>query len=167
MTRRRLGFVRAGIACLGLGLLTACVSVQVKPLTQQTFPPRPDSRPPEALREEPSRSHVKLAHIIATSENASEDTLRDRIVSRARQLGADAVVFGKVDIFESMGPNPPFHSTMPPASPSYTWGPWGWWTPFYLDPWSFVQGSADQTQRTLYVSGTAIRYDSATATGRN
>jgi hypothetical protein len=109
---------------------------------------------------------VKLAHIIATSQNASEDTLRDRILSRARQLGADAVVLGKVDTFESMGPSPLFESTMPPVSPSYMWGPWGWWTPFYLDPWSFVQGAADQTQQTLYVSGIAIRYDSATTTGR-
>ncbi len=93
--------------------------------------------------------------------------MRDRILSRARQLGADAVVLGKVDIFESMGPNPLYQSTMFSSNASYSWGPWGWWNPFYLDPWSFVQGAADQTQETLYVSGIAIRYDTDTVFERD
>jgi len=69
-------------------------------------------------------------------------------------------VGGKFDILESMGPGPLYESTLGPAADSF--GPyasgWGWWNPFYYDPWSFVQGAADQTGRTEFLSGTAIRY---------
>lgn len=147
-------------------ILASCVSLQVEPLTRQHFEPRAELAQVEPLESEPARPHVKLARIIATSQSATEDTLRDRILARARQLGADAVVLGKADVLESMGPSPAYQSTMSPAvanSSTISWGPWGWWTPFYLDPWSFMQGGADQTQFTVYLSGIAIRYDGASA----
>lgn len=149
--------------------LASCVTLQVESLTAQRFEPRAHFTEVDALEAEPTRPHVKLARIIATSPNASEDTLRERILARARQLGADAVVLGKADVLESMGLSPAYQSTLVQAganSTSLLWGPWGWWTPFYLDPWSFVQGGADQTPYTMYLSGVAIRYDGLSAEER-
>lgn len=153
----RLG-LRYGAALTLLHAQVACVSVQMAPLTPHTYPPTPSSERIEALEEEPNRSYIKLAQITATSENAEEDTLRERILSRARQIGADAVVLGKADLIRTYGPSPLFQSTLSPAGTNYSpfWG--GWWNPFYLDPWSFEQGSADQARWTMYLSGLAIRY---------
>ncbi|MDE3118547.1 MAG: hypothetical protein KGL03_05965 [Nitrospirota bacterium] len=136
----------------------ACVSIQMALLTKQTYPPTPASEPIEVLETDPNRAYIRLAQITATSESAEEETLRDRILARARQLGADAVVLGKADYTRSLGPSPLFESTLSPAgvSSSPYWG--GWWNPFYLDAWSFEQASADQARWTLYLSGLAIRY---------
>jgi hypothetical protein len=87
--------------------------------------------------------------------------MRDKILARAESMGADAVVLGRSDIVESMmGPSPLYQSTLGPAADSFSpyASGWGWWNPFYYDPWSFVQGDADQIGRTEYLSGTAIRY---------
>jgi hypothetical protein len=82
--------------------------------------------------------------------------MREKILARASAIGADAVVLGKFDVLESMGAGPAYQSTMgPSASSSGSWG--GSW-PFYYDRWSFLQGPTDQTGRTEYLSGTAIRY---------
>ena len=141
-------------------MLTACVSVRVEPLTHESYPPRASHEPVQWLETEPGSPHVKLARIIATSQSADEDRLRDKILARAGIMGADAVVLGKSDVLESMGPSPLYESTLGPAADSFSpyAGGWGWWNPFYYDPWSFVQGAADQTGRTEYLSGTAIRY---------
>lgn len=154
---------RAGLTLPVLGLLVACVSVRVEPLTHQPYPAGSHQGPIEALPAEPLQPHVKLARIIATSRSASEETLRDRILSRARSLGADAVVLGRADVLETLGAGPAYQSTMGPAGAGITGGgmspsSWGWWTPFYLDPWSFVQGASDQPGLTLYLSGVAVKY---------
>lgn len=144
----------------------ACVSVRVEPLTQQQYPPKPTSEAIEILDAEPVRPHVNLARIITTSENASEERLREKILSVARRVGADAVVLGQADVLHSLGPSPAYQSTLGPASASfspYTWG--GWWNPFYLDAWSFVQGASDQTAWTMYLSGLAVRYGEDAAAG--
>lgn len=162
MPARLKRYAGIGLRCCAMfTILTgqiACVSVQMAPLTKQTYPPKPSSEPVEILETDPSQSYIKLAQITATSESAEEETLRDRILSRARQIGADAVVLGKADYTRSLGPSPLFESTLSPAGTNYSpyWG--GWWNPFYLDPWSFEQASADQARWTLYLSGLAIRY---------
>jgi len=139
-------------------LLTACVAVHVEPLTHESYPPRVTGEPVQWLETEPDTPYVKLARIIATSQSADEDRLRDKILARASMMGADAVVLGKSDVLESMGPGPLYESTMGPAADSFSpyAGGWGWWN--YYDPWSFVQSTADQTEWTEYLSGTAIRY---------
>lgn len=155
-------YVRAVALTAMFGLVSGCVSVRVEPLTQQHYPPRSGNQPVQALSVDPSRPSAKLARIVATSQTADEDALRQRILCRARQLGADAVVLGKVDVFESFGPSPLYESTLSPigvGTSSSVWGPWGWWDPFYLDPWSYVQGAADQRGWTTYLSGIAIRYE--------
>ena len=152
--------VRVGPSFFAIGLLVGCVAVRVEPLTHETYPPRAAVDQVQWLEQEPASPHVKLAKIIATSETADEDRLRDKILARAGALGADAVVLGKSDVLESMGSGPLYESTLGPAANSFSpyAGGWGWWNPFYYDPWSFVQGAADQTGRTAYLSGTAIRY---------
>ena len=72
-----------------LVLSSACVSIQVDPLTERSFEPRPGRDEVTTLQREPNRGYVQIARIVATSEYASEDTLRDRILSQAKGLGAD------------------------------------------------------------------------------
>ena len=149
-----------GLILSALVLLTGCVSVRVVPLTDESFPSRTNHEVVPWLDSEPTSAHIKLARIIATSQSADEDRMRDKILARANTLGADAVVAGQFDIFESMGSGPLYQSTLGPAAGSF--GPyasgWGWWNPFHYDSWSYMQGSADQIGRSEYLSGTAIRY---------
>lgn len=148
------------VLCCSCLVLTACVSVRVEPLTTESYPAHGRGEPVQWLESAPASPHIKLARIIATSQSADEDRMKENILARAGTLGADAVVGGKFDILESMGSGPLYESTLGPAADSFSpyAGGWGWWNPFYYDPWSFVQGAADQTGRTEYLSGTAIRY---------
>ncbi|HJT20785.1 MAG TPA: hypothetical protein VJ746_09955 [Nitrospira sp.] len=143
----------SGVMLSGLLALAACVSVRVEPLTGEVYPPNGSAKHVRWLESEPDSPHVKLARIIATSQSADEDELREKILARAATLGADAVVIGKSDVLESVGTGTVPQSTMGPAG-----GNSGGWWPFYYDRWSFAQGSADETALTEYLSGTAIRY---------
>ncbi|MFI5247915.1 MAG: hypothetical protein ACHQWV_05110 [Nitrospirales bacterium] len=133
--------------------LVACVSVRVEPLTHEVYPPQASPESVQWLETEPDSPHIKLARIIATSQSADEDRMREKILARASAMGADAVVLGKFDVLESMGAGTVPQSTMGPSEGSSG----GWW-PFYYDRWSFVQSSTDMTGETEYLSGTAIRY---------
>jgi hypothetical protein len=140
-------------------LCTACVSVRVDPLTEETYEPRAGSEPVTTLQREPDRGHVQIARIIATSEHVSEDTLRERILSRAKELGADAVVLGQADVRHTFGQGPSYQSTTGPAGAStnpFSGG--GYWNPFRLDSWSFIQGAGGGESWMMYLSGLAIRY---------
>ena len=155
----------------GLGLMTlillvlsnACVSVQVDPLTRNTFEPRQGADAVATLQREPNHGHVQIARIVATSEYASEDTLRDRILEQAKELGADAVVLGEADVRRLSDRGPVFQSTMGNAvsgatsSGSYRSG-YGYWNPFRMDAWSFAQGAGGGQGWMLHMSGLAIRY---------
>ncbi|MCS6320020.1 MAG: hypothetical protein H8K05_20070 [Nitrospira sp.] len=144
-----------------LGLLSACVSVQVDPLTSKEFEPRPGSEEVTTLQREPNHGHVQIARIIATSEYASEDTLRDRILARAKELGADAVVLGEADVRRLSDRGPTFQSTMGTGVPVGTTGNSyrsGYWNPFRMDAWSFTQGAGGGQGWMLHMSGLAIRY---------
>jgi hypothetical protein len=143
---------------LCLPLIAACVSIQVEPLTKQPLPAGPASDRVESLDREPARPHVKLARITALTHDASEDTMRRRILKQGRKLGADAVIFGKADVITSMGAGPLYQSTASPAGTSASYSP-GYWNPFRMDAWTFIQGGGDQQQFTLYLSGVAIRYE--------
>lgn len=155
-------------ACLAHGgllvfaaiVLSGCVSVRVEPLTHAAYAPRTNGNPVQWPDTEPNVPFIKLARIVATSDSADEEQLREKILARAGTLGADAVVMGKFDILESMGPSLLYQSILGPTADSYNLysSSWGWWNPFYYDPWSFVQSDADQVERTEYLSGTAIRY---------
>ena len=90
---------------------SGCVTLQIEPLTHETYPPHVGD-PVQLLETEPLSPHIKLARIIATSQSADEDRMKGKILARARTLGADAVVMGKFDILESMGEGPLYESTL-------------------------------------------------------
>lgn len=151
-------------ALLCLILSSACVSLQVDPLTTKEFEPRQGAEGVTTLQREPNHGHVQIARIVATSEYASEETLRDRILDRAKELGADAVVLGEADVRRLSDRGPTFQSTMGTAIPggvssnSYRGG---YWNPFRMDAWSFTQGAGGGQGWMLHMSGLAIRYVSA------
>lgn len=140
-------------------LYTACVSVKVDPLIEETFEPRRGSEPVTTLAREPDNGHVQIARIIAESEHVSEDTLREKILSRAKELGADAVILGKTDVRHYYGQGPSYQSTASPAGMStnpFSGG--GYWNPFRMDAWSFIQGAGGGETWMMHLSGVAIRY---------
>jgi hypothetical protein len=144
-----------------LALSSACVSVQVDPLTVKEFEPRAGGDDVRTLQREPNRGYVQLARIVATSEYASEETLRDRILSRAKELGADAVVLGEADVRRLADRGPMFQSTMGSGIQGTTSASnyrSGYWNPFRMDAWSFSQGSGGGQGWMLHMSGLAIRY---------
>ena len=146
-----------------LALSSACVSVHVDPLTSTAFEPRGGRDAVATLQREPNHGHVQIARIVATSEYASEDTLRDRILEQAKELGADAVVLGEADVRRLSDRGPVFQSTMGTAVPSGVSGSnyrsgYGYWNPFPMDAWSFAQGAGGGQGWMLHMSGLAIRY---------
>lgn len=147
-----------------LALSSACVSVQVDPLTSKAFEPRSGGDAVTTLQREPNGGHVQIARIVATSEYASEETLRDRILTQAKELGADAVVLGEADVRRVSDRGPIFQSTMGTAVSGATSGNSyrsGYWNPFRMDAWSFSQGAGGGQGWMLHMSGLAIRYVSA------
>lgn len=147
---------------LCLAILSACVSVRVDPLTTKEFEPRAGAEGVTTLQREPNHGHVQIARIVATSEYASEETLRDRILARAKELGADAVVLGEADVRRLADRGPTYQSTMGTGVPggvsnnnSYRGG---YWNPFRMDAWSFTQGAGGGQGWMLHMSGLAIRY---------
>jgi hypothetical protein len=145
--------------------LVGCVSIQVEPLSDQLYPAPSQRQSMAVLDAEPARPHVKLARIIATSQHATEDRLKDKILARAKALGADAVVLGQVDMIESMGAGAALQNTMSTTGVSGSFFG-GWWSPFYLDPWTYQQTASDQTSWTMYLSGVAIKYIATQETDR-
>ena len=147
-----------------LALSSACVSVQVDPLTTKAFEPRSGGEGVTTLQREPNHGHVQIARIVATSEYASEETLRDRILERAKELGADAVVLGDADVRRLSDRGPTFQSTMgtgvPGATSTNSYRS-GYWNPFRMDAWSFTQGAGGGQGWMLHMSGLAIRYVTA------
>lgn len=146
-----------------LTLLSACVSIHVDPLTEQSFEPRPGQGEVTTLQREPNRGYVQIARIVATSEYASEETLRDRIISQAKGLGADAVVLGEADVRRLADRGPTFQSTMGSGMQGATGAAnsnyrSGYWNPFRMDAWSFSQGAGGGQGWMLHMSGLAIRY---------
>ncbi len=155
------------MAVMFFALSSACVSVQVDPLTTKAFEPRSGAEGVTQLQREPNHGHVQIARIVATSEYASEETLRDRILERAKELGADAVVLGDADVRRLSDRGPTFQSTMGTGVPGATGATStnsyrnGYWNPFRMDAWSFAQGAGGGQGWMLHMSGLAIRYVTA------
>jgi hypothetical protein len=153
-------YIRVTLLLL-LALSSACVSVRVDPLTEKSYEPRAGRDDVTTLQREPNRGHVQIARIVATSEYASEETLRDRIISQAKELGADAVVLGEADVRRLADRGPTFQSTMGSGiqnSTAATGYRSGYWNPFRMDAWSFSQGAGGGQGWMLHMSGLAIRY---------
>ena len=71
--------------------VAGCASVEVLPLSDQTFPPRTNHI--EALEDYPHRPFIQIAELSTDSAWLSLDSKRQKILEQAATLGADAVVF--------------------------------------------------------------------------
>ena len=156
-------FIKPCFICVltGIGLVSCGdfgVHVRVKPLDMGHYPPTAQEIVIDEWAAEPSRPHINLAKVIATTESDDENLLRARIVEKARSLGAEGVIFGKVDMLEHMG-HPRFQSTQSSEirNSLFSGGP-GIGIPMFLSPWSYQQTGAVEKSWTMYLSGTAIRY---------
>jgi hypothetical protein len=140
-------------------LITGCASTRIVYFVDPPYPPHNPKSQVEWLSTEPSRAHIELARITVGSANLSEDTLRQKIIDRARSLGADAVVAEGIAVVNSL-PNPPYYerSLFGPMGAAFGLYGYGWYTPYTSNPYLLTQGSTDIPRRDRYLSGLAIRY---------
>jgi hypothetical protein len=146
------------LLCLTV-LLTGCASTRVEYFVDPPYPPHDPKSQVEWLSTEPRRPHIDLALITAGSANLSEDTLRRKIIERARSLGADAVVAEGIALVHSL-PNPPYYerSLFGPMGAGFGLYGYGWYTPYTSNPFLLTQGATDIPRTDRYISGVAIRY---------
>ena len=160
--------VTTGPVIIGLCLcFSACASVDTILLTNDTFPPKESAKEVAVLRQTPTRPHRDLAELRISDSRFSFGSLQRKILSRAADLGADAVVFAQ----------PQTHTTRRESYPPL-YGAWGYNSPYYGGPWGYgmygglyggwgpggglpygsmaVPYEYDETVRILM--GTAIRY---------
>ena len=141
------------VACaLGAIGCSAPVTMKVTRLSPDMFPPRP----PQAVLDEwqipPNQPYVEIAKLIATSTGPDEaDRVREKVVERARQLGADGIIINKTDVLEDIGPTRSAVTgsvqDVQEGQPELTVGPW------------FEQESPFFDERlTYYLHATAIKY---------
>ena len=82
----------------------ARVDVKVKRLHPDTFPPRAPHTVLDEWEIPPQRSYIEIAKLIATSAGKDEaDRVREGLLDRARQLGADGIILHKPDVLEEHG----------------------------------------------------------------
>ncbi|WP_447971965.1 hypothetical protein [Nitrospira sp. Kam-Ns4a] len=140
--------------------LTACTSVDMIRMTNETFPPKASTDEVEVLDRVPTCPHIQLAELIIEESTDSYDAMQAKILKKAAQLGADAVLFAKPE--KEIRHQVAYSSPMvgPWAYPM-GWGYGGW----MYDPYGFGMGYGsmavpyDQAVRSL--KGLAIRYTNA------
>jgi len=152
-------FHGSGGFCL-IVLLAGCVSTRVEYFVDPSYPSGDSHASIEWLSTEPSQPHVELARITMGSANVGKETLRRKILERARSLGADAVVAEAATVVSSPA-NPPFfeRSLFGPMGAAFGLYGYGWYTPYSSNPYLFTQGAVDIPRRDRYLSGLAIRYE--------
>src|SRR5215204_1981220 len=94
-------------------ILPGCASVDVHMLSSQTFTPQASTV--EILEQAPSRPYVQIAFLTVNSGLLSEDSRREKIVEKALELGADAVVFGALRPLAPASSNRTAEQSAPPA----------------------------------------------------
>ncbi|HEX5545358.1 MAG TPA: hypothetical protein VFX10_07655 [Nitrospira sp.] len=120
-------FVATSPVIIGLCLcFSACASVDTILLTNDTFPPKGSAEEVAVLRQTPMRPHRDLAELRISDSWLSFGSLQHKILSRAADLGADAVVFAQPQ-------------TQRTHRESYQplYGPWGYNSPYYGGPWGY------------------------------
>ncbi len=144
---------------LSLGALVAGCSTRVEYFADRPYPSREKGVPVEWLLVEPTQPHIELARIIASSAIVGEDTLRQRIIDRARTLGADAVVEEGTVVEASTTPSPYYEPTLlGPMGAAFGLYGYGWYAPYSSNPFLLTQGAIDQPRLDKYMSGVAIKY---------
>ncbi|MDF0665562.1 MAG: hypothetical protein P0119_05730 [Nitrospira sp.] len=118
-------YIATGPGIIGLCLcFSACASVDTILLTNDTFPPKGSVEEVAVLRQTPTRPHRDLAELRISDDQLSFGSLQHKILSRAADLGADAVVFAQ-----------PQTQTIRRETYSPLYGPWGYYSPYYGGPW--------------------------------
>lgn len=79
-------------------VISACSNVDTVLLTSETFPPKSSVHDIEVLEQEPTRPHINIAELSIASRWLSVEQMRQKILEKAATLGADAVVFAKLDL---------------------------------------------------------------------
>ncbi len=156
----------ASLLSLLLSLLfSACTSVDTILLTSERFPPKASADEVTVLEQKPSRSHLEIAELRAGDSRLSFGSLQHKILTRAAELGADAVVFARPQtqtiqhvayepLYDQWDANNPYD-----GSPwGYGWyggsyGGWGLWGGGYS---GMIEVPYDEIVKMLM--GTAIRY---------
>jgi hypothetical protein len=142
-----------------LVILLAGCATRVEYFTNEAYTPRVSPAQMQWLEEEPSRSHIELARITVTSANLSDQSLRRKLLERARTLGADAVVREPGgSVVQHVGS--PYYEPglFSPAGAAFLLYGYGWYMPFTSNPYILSQGATDQPRVDRYVSAIAIRY---------
>jgi hypothetical protein len=95
------GFRRCSSAFLALFTfagfcLSGCAGVNVVMLSTETFTPQTSQV--EILEREPNRPYMQIAVLTVDSLWLGVDSKREKILEKARTLGADAVIFGDLHL---------------------------------------------------------------------
>ena len=120
------------------------LSTRVEYFVDPPYPAHGPISQVEWLSTEPSRAHIELARITVGSANLGEDTVRQKIIDRARSLGADAIVAEGVPLGHSL-PDPPFYerSLFGLMGAAFSLYGYGWYTPYTSNPFLLTQGATD------------------------
>jgi len=90
------------------------------------------------------------------------ETLRQKMLDRARALGADAIVPGVPMIVKSQTGSPYYEpGLLGPAGAAFSLYGYGWYTPYSSNPYILTQGATDQPRIEHVLSGVAIRFEEA------
>jgi Starvation-inducible outer membrane lipoprotein len=149
--------MRAAVVMLWV-VFYGCANVDTILLTSDTFPPRSPATV-IVLEHTPSESHIDLAELRIGDSWLSFGSLQKKILKRAADLGADAVVFTS-----------PQTQTIRQVAYEPLYDPWGYNSPYYGSPWryggyggwgprgGFSSSSVPYDETIKMLMGTAIRY---------
>ena len=153
-------YVSRLITSLVLTLLVGCVGTRVEYFTDDIYPTKDQTKPVEWLSESPTRPYLEVARVTVTSTNADDEKLRESLLSRARKLGADAVIPERPMVIKSAATTPYYErGLLGPMGAAFGLYGYGWYTPYSSNPYILVQGAVDQPRVDRSLSGIAIRYE--------
>jgi len=76
-------------------MLLGCTSVDMVRMTSEQFPPKRSVDEVEVLQQIPACPHVALAELSSEDTSSGYETMQQKMLQKAAELGADAVVFAK------------------------------------------------------------------------
>ena len=119
------------VAVIGLGI-SGCVSVDVVKLSNHTYPPKASTQEVEVLDRKPPCAHAAIAQLsVDDSEYDDFESEQKKILKKAAELGADAVIFSKPEKHKQHGV---MYSGMggPWGMGMYGYPGWGLWHGVWL-----------------------------------
>jgi hypothetical protein len=138
--------------------LTACASVDVVRLTNQTYPSKASAKEVEVLQTEPTRPHIRIAELSLSDSDTSFEKMQNKILKKAATLGADAVVFSHpVSYVKHQVAYEPNYSPWGYYGPYSGPGAWGYGG-FGYSGWGYG-GMSSPLGWGGYTTSTAVPYD--------